>query len=396
MFAPSGRPDPLSPLALEAADASNRFAFSLYRQIGKEPGNLFFSPASLSIALAMTSSGAADPTLAEMQSVLQLDAIAAARSPSDYHQAIGELTRLLNEQMPEYQLNMANRLWGQRGYKFLPEFLALTSGAYQAELAQLDFGNSEAAREQINQWVSSKTEGKIPDLIPSGSIEPDTRLVLTNAIYFLGRWQTPFEKDLTGDEPFWLSDDTSVDVPLMHAERTFRYTEDDEVQVLELPYLGHALSMLVILPRSKTGLSSFEAGLNSERLNHWVDQLMPQEVRVSMPKFRASSRLALAKALGGMGMPSAFSDAADFSRMSSVERLKISAVVHQAFVDVDEEGTEAAAATGVIMGPTAMLLDPQEPLIFRADHPCLFLIRDDRSGLVLFMGRLSDPRAVPN
>jgi serpin B len=371
------------------AAASNQFAFDLYRQLSSEEGNLFFSPASISIALAMTSAGADGETAQQMQRVLYWQEISAAQA--DKHIAAGELIRRLNHPSDDFRFRTANRLWALKGLSFLPEFLTVTERDYMAPLQPLDFRTPEPARTAINQWVAKQTEGKIPELLAEGTIDRDTRLVLTNAVYFLGSWREPFNKELTTDQPFWISATDSVSLPLMHQQESWRYAEDETTQVLELPYRGGTLSMLILLPKVRDGLQALEQGLSQSQLVAWLDQLEKRPAVVYLPRFNSRSSLSLVDVLSDMGMPLAFSDAADFSGISGSRDLKIGAVVHQAFVDVDEKGTEAAAATGVEMRTTAAPIEPEEPVVFRADHPFLFLIRDAGSEQILFMGRYTGP-----
>jgi len=371
-------------------DGNNHFATDLYARLkDKTSGNLFFSPYSISAALAMTYAGAAGETQKQMADVLHFTV-----PESELHQAMARLREnLLADMKKGYQLRVANRLWGQRGYEFLSEFLQTTRKDYGAELAVLDFSrNTEAARQEINAWVERQTENKIKDLLAPGVLDPSTRLVLTNAIYFKGNWQEKFEKDATKDAPFNVSADKEVTVPMMHQTESFGYRATGDLQVLQLPYAKGELSMVVLLPKAIEGLSGLEKKLTHESLDRWMKELRPQKVIVYLPRFKMTSQFGLKDTLQAMGMTLAFGEKAVFSRMSRSEQLFISAVVHKAFVDVNEEGTEAAAATGVIMAPTAAPFRPEEPPVFRADHPFLFLIRDNGTGSILFMGRVTNPK----
>ena len=268
----------------------------------------------------------------------------------------------------------------------------ITRLKYGAELARLDFTQAaEASRKTINRWVEEQTENKILDLIPAGAITGESKLVLTNAVYFKGDWSKPFDTKLTKDEDFKLSSSQTVKTPLMNKQGNFLYAAVDGLQVLELPYGDKSLSMVVLLPDEVAGLADLEARLSFDRLRQWTTGLRSQEVIVCLPKFKTTAFFRLNDVLRGMGMPSAFDPrSADFSGMTGGKDLFISQVVHKAFVDVNEEGTEAAAATGVIMAPTAMPVRKPKP-VFRADHPFVFLIRDNRNGVILFLGRLTDP-----
>jgi len=371
----------------QTAEANTAFAIDLYAQLKKQEGNLFFSPYSISTALAMTYAGARGNTAAQMAEVLHFKL-----EPEVLHRAFGQLVADLNEQGKKgaYELAVANALWGQKGYGFLKEFLDLTRENYGAGLNEVDFaGATEAVRQRINKWAEDETRGKIKDLIPKGVLTIATRLVLTNAIYFKGNWASQFKKEATRDAPFTLLDGEKVDVPMMDQREDFGYMERETFQALELPYVGEELSMVVLLPREVDGLTALEALLTAENLSEWLPALRKRKVQVYLPKFKMTSAFESSKALKSMGMTDAFSLAlADFSGMNGgTEPLSISKVIHKAFVDVNEEGTEAAAATAVVVhggmgAPT-----------FRADRPFLFLIRDNKSGSILFMGRVVNPKA---
>ena len=365
---------------------SNEFAFNLYGRLREPEGNIFFSPYSVSSALAMTYLGARGETAKQMATVLRL--------PADHAEATADFTALnknLNGdgETRHYQLNVANALWGAKGTGFLDAFLKAAQDGYGAGLQQLDFQNDlEGSRRLINNWIEQKTEGKIQNLLPPGSIYPYTRLVLTNAIYFKGAWLVPFNEGLTQQSDFTLANGRKVTVPLMQTTGQFLYREDSDLQVLELPYLGNELSMLILLPRKIDGLPAMENSLTEERLSAVMLKRLPVRVQVFLPRFKMSSSFSLIEPLRGLGMELPFTDRADFSGMDGNEDLFISTVVHKAYVDVNEKGTEAAAATGVGMMPTSVPLRPKE---FRADHPFLFLIRHQTSGSILFIGRVQNP-----
>ncbi len=367
---------------------NNRFAVDLYGRLrSATSGNLFFSPYSISTALAMTLAGSAGDTQKQMAEVLHFTV-----PEPELHRLMAQLRQNLRADAKRgYQLRIANRLWGHKGYEFLPEFLATTREHYAADLGVVDFvRNAEAGRQEINRWVETETERKITDLIPPGAIDAATRLVLANAIYFKANWQDKFNERLTADTPFHIPGGEEVTVPMMHQTRSFGYQAADGLQVLEMPYVDGKLSMLVLLPKEIEGLPALEEKLTAENLRQWTTGLRRQRVIVYLPRFKLTSQFGLNDALQAMGMTLAFDDLkADFSRMSPGEGLYISAVVHKAFVDVNEEGTEAAAATGVIMAPRAAIVD--EPPTFRADHPFLFLIRDNQTGSILFIGRVANP-----
>ena len=312
------------------------------------------------------------------------------------HDGFSTLLELLNSTGDRngYSLSTANRLWGVKGYQFEEAFLKLTGDKYRAELETVNFGQPEESRQVINKWVERQTREKITDLIPPGILNTDTRLVLTNAIYFQSGWSSEFSKKATKKAPFKLTATDEADVLTMQQTEDFPYTEDADVQVLSMPYRGHELSMVVILPKKVDGLAELEEKLTNDQFVGWMKNLQSDRpVETYLPKFRMRTALMLSKTLKSMGMSSAFSDNADFSAMSKSEDLKISEVIHQAFVDVDEKGTEAAAATAVVMAPTSAAVpnEPPKPVVFRADHPFLLMIQDNRTGAILFMGRMLIP-----
>jgi serpin B len=379
-------PEELRADVASVARSNNAFALDLYGEIRGESANIFFSPFSMTTALSMTMAGAAGRTEEEMASVLrhtlQRDAL---------HRACGALVASLDRGSGRagYRLQTANGLWTQQGYPFLEGFLSVPRDLYGAEAGHFDFaGNPEAARRRINEWVEGKTEGKIQDLFPSGTINPLTRLVLANAVYFKGNWHLQFDPDLTKTGVFHVGRDRDVQTPLMHRSGSFPFAEADGVKILEMPYMGKDLSMIALLPEDRDGLGRLEERLSLENIQGWMSLLSETTLEVTFPKFRTTSSIALNRVLADMGMPSAFdADLADFSPMIGRRELFIHAVVHKAFIDVNEEGTEAAAATGVSVGPTSL------PPSFRADHPFIYLIWDNVTESILFMGRLVDPTA---
>ena len=385
MAAPPKAPATEPPTA--AVQGTNQFAFNLFAQLKDQPGNLFFSPYSITTALGMTAQGARGPTADQMYQVL---GGTTARGAA-LHESYGQLQKRLGGAAADrgYQLAVANALWGQSGYHYMPQFLADSQKTYNAGLTPVDFvGQTEDARLTINNWVAKQTQDKIKDLIPAGAIDANTRLVLTNAIYFKGNWETQFKKEATVTGPFAVTADKKVDVPLMSRKGMYRYGKTPQMQLLELPYVKDELAMVVLLPTKVDGLADLENTLTLEQFNGALAKMHRMEVKVTLPKFKLTSQFGLADQLKKLGMPLAFNPgAADFSGMTSQEKLFISAVIHKAFVDVNEEGTEAAAATGVMMNTMAMIQEPE----FTADHPFLFLIRDVRSGALLFMGRLAEP-----
>jgi serpin B len=369
------------------AEGNNAFAVALYGQLRKQSGNLFFSPESISTALAMAYAGAAGDTASQMAKTLHF-----TLPPAQLHPAMGALLGDLNAAHDGYQLTVANALWAQQGYTFLDSFLNLLKRDYGAGLNQVDFkGATEAARLTINQWVEQKTQDKIKDLLQPGALEPNTRLVLTNAIYFKGEWLTQFDKAQTRNEDFYLAPSKTTTTPLMHREGNFRYFDGGTFQLLEMPYKSNDLSMVILLPKDRAGLTALEQSLTAANVQQWLGQLSPvSKIIVTVPKFKSTQQFALGSTLRAMGMAEAFDSRADFSGMTGHRDFAISEVIHKAYIDVNEEGTEAAAATAVTM--MAMAMRPaQPPPVFRADHPFVFLIRDNRSDSILFMGRLADP-----
>ena len=366
---------------------NNAFALDLYAQLKTQEGNLFLSPYSISTALAMTFAGARENTEKQMAQVLYF-----TLEQRRLHSAFSSLETQLKDYVKEgIELNIANALWLQTGYNFLKDFLELTEEHYDAGLNHVDFAkDSEAARKKINIWVEQKTNNRIQKLIKPGMITPLTRLVLTNAIYFKGEWANQFEEELTQENPFYITPENTVDVPMMNQEDRFKYFESDELQILEVPYKGDDLSMVILLPIKKDGLTELEDSVNTDRFQEWMNALAWRQVTVFFPKFTMTCEFKLGSALADMGMPIAFTGEADFSGMTGEKDLFISEVVHKAFVDVSEEGTEAAAATGVIMELTSVV-EPTLPAVFRADHPFIFMIRDNHSGSILFIGRVVDP-----
>jgi len=383
-----------------AARGNDQFALDLYARLSTQEGNLFFSPFSISSALAMTLAGARGQTAAQMVRTLHFEVLLPAgyteQDAIRLHRAIAELNRQLlaaQGKPAHYELTIANALWGQKGYEFLEEFLSLTRTHYGAGLHQVDFaGDRDGACGTINAWVEEQTRGKIQNLIRPDGLSPLTRLVLTNAIYFKGKWERQFDKAATRSEPFFTFTG-KVDVPMMHQTGNFGYMEEAGFQALEMPYQGRDLSMVVLLPRdaSAAAFSALENSLTADNLARWFGQLRQREVIVAMPRFKMTCEFGLADTLKALGMADAFTPgAADFSGMNGQRDLFISAVLHKAFVEVNEEGTEAAAATGVVARVTTIM--PRPPEVFRADHPFIFLIRDLRTGSVLFLGRLMNPR----
>ncbi|MBN1195402.1 MAG: serpin family protein [Methanomicrobiaceae archaeon] len=396
----TAKPTPAEPAsAAEQAvvDANNRFACDLYSHLAVDPeyseSNLFFSPFSLSSALAITYEGTRGTTADEIRAVLNFpDDITALR------EGFLDINAGLNAGDASYTLRTANALWAEKTYGFLPGYISTAETWYGAEITNRDFiTGADESRGTINRWVEEQTEEKIKDLLPAGSITSLTRLVITNAIYFKGDWVLQFDKNLTQDADFKVAPGNTVRVPMMERtdeEARYRYAENDDLQLLGMPYEhgnGKKISMVVLLPKGDD-LSMIESSLNAEYLAAVQKSATSRHVMVWFPKFTLETKYSLPDTLGSMGMPTAFTAAADLSGMDGTRNLFISDVIHQAYVDVNEEGTEAAAATGVVVSLSAA---PAEPVpVFRADHPFLFFIQDDETGNILFMGRVAAPEGA--
>jgi serpin B len=367
--------------------AVNGFALDLLREAGGQDENIFLSPYSISTALAMTYGGARGATAEQMSATLKLPLKGA-----ELHSALASLAgRVRGDGVgPRCAMNVANALWLQKGLTLKAEFTSLMKASYNAGVKDVDFqGATEAARTTINAWVAKETQEKIRDLIVPGVLDASTQLVLTNAIYFKGDWVTQFDPAKTVKAPFHGPAGSPVEVPMMNVKHEFRFGEQDGVQVLELPYVGGSLSMVVLLPTDKAGLPALEKSLDPKRLAGMIESLSSQKVDVYLPRFELEAQFQLAKALSKLGMPLAFGGGADFSGITADAGLSISDVIHKAMVEVNEEGTVAAAATAVVMRKS---ISREEVAVFRADHPFLFAIRHVPSDTILFLGRLAVPK----
>jgi serpin B len=378
------------------ANANNRFAFDLYSRLAKAQeytgSNLFFSPFSLSSALAITYEGAKGKTADEIRSVFYFP-----ENDTGRRLGFAGLNAGINSGDPSYSLHTANALWAERTYPFLTEYVGTAEHYYSAKTTNLDFkGHPEDSRITINTWVEDKTEDRIRDLIPAGVIDPMTRLVITNAIYFKGDWVKQFDKNKTADTEFRTAPGKTVTIPMMQQTdegAVYLYAENSDLQMLSMPYehtTGKELSMIILLPKADD-LTTTEAFLNADTLSALQQAATSRRVMVYFPKYTLETKYSLPDTLGAMGMPTAFTGNADFSGMDGTKDLLISDVIHQAFVDINEEGTEAAAATAVVMKLVAAPANPEPVPVFRADHPFIFLIQDDETGSILFMGRVVNP-----
>lgn len=367
----------------EVAAGMNRFACEFHRAHGGA-GNAVFSPFSIHASLAMTAAGARGTTYDQMQSVLHLpdrERIAAA----------GDLARTATGDTRSSELSAANALWGQRGIAWNPTTMALLADRFAAGLQEADFaGDTAGALGAINRWVAARTGGRIDGLLAPGSLSPLTRLCLVSAVSFKGSWRTTFDPDLTAPQPFHRADGGDGEVPLMHRRGRERHHAAEGVQVLVLPYEGDGIEMVVILPERADGLPAVEEALSEEAITGWLEAAEPVEVAIWLPRFRIDHRFDAVSTLQSLGIDALFTPgAADLTGLADKEPLSVARVIHQAFIDVDEEGTEAAAATAVITNAPAPA--PPRPVTFRADRPFLFLLRDARHGTVLFLGRFAGP-----
>ncbi len=390
-------PTPASPEVKQVAAGANAFGLRLLAELSKStPGNLFFSPFSIHVAFAMPFAGSAGATRAELAAAFGYPAAAAGLAP-----VYGEFLRSFpgvggTPAATEYEFALANGLWGQQKYPFAQAYLDLVQTTFATELRRVDFeAAAEAIRLEINTWVAELTRDRINDLIPPDGLDPLTRLVLVNAVYFKGKWAAPFPKNATTDAPFYADGGIEITVPTMRQTGRFGYAESEDCQILRLPYLGETLAMFVFLPRERDGIASLENTLAAKPLADWVTNLTSTEVRVSLPRFKMESGFSLNAALGNLGVEQAFSEAeANFTPMldpvggKAEPGLFISAAFHKAFVAVDEEGTEAAAATAVVMQTRS---EEPPPVDFIADHPFLFCIVHEPTTTILFLGRLTTP-----
>ena len=369
----------------DVVKGNNEFTFSLYDQINDKEENVFFSPYSVSSALAMTYNGARGKTMDEMSEVLNFSKDLNALS-QNYSELNNYITGLSSKKI---QLDIANAIWGQQGFGFEKEFLELNKKYYGAGIKQVNFKeNYKEIRKQINKWVEEKTNEKIKDLIKPNVLDRMTRMVLVNAIYFNGKWENPFKEEDTFKDKFYIYSECETKTEFMYQELSLKYHEDDIAQVVEIPYSGNSLSMMVILPKERYGMENLENYLDHELYENYNKSLSKYKVKLTFPKFEIKDEYELNDPLKDMGMKSAFGDGADFSGMTGSKDLFINNVVHKTYVKVNEEGTEAAAATGVVMRKTSAIMEVKE---FKADHPFIFVIKDNKNDTILFMGRIMNP-----
>ncbi len=403
-------PQPTIDPLVDIAEGNNAFGLELYHKLAKtvtNDKNLFMSPYSISTALVMTWVGARNDTESQMAQVLHIKGdrdtvgenfhqlqssleLSAVKTDVRKEDAVNTNQQETSNSAPLFDLKIANSLWLQEGTEYLQPFLDVLGNDFKAPPRKVNFSNTEPVRLQINQWVEEKTEQKIKDLIAPGILNDQTKMVLVNAIYFKANWLYPFDINQTLGVTFHLGDGNTIQVPMMHQKKRLMIAENEKFQVLELPYKGNRLSMVVILPRDSKDLIGWEKNLNSDLLNKCLSQMEPGMVRVCFPKFKFSfGSVDLTSQLSGMGMSDAFGTKADFSGMTGSKDLLISHVLHKAFINVDEKGTEAAAATASVISVTSMKFG--KIVYFNADHPFLFLIRDMETKSILFIGRVANP-----
>ena len=374
-------------------EAVNAFAFKFYKEFYDDPknsGNIFISPYSIFTALAMTYEGAGNLTAEEMASVLNIE-----QDNESFHEYMHTLYEQLNENS-EYNISTANALWPRVGYQLLQDYINVIETYYGGKVSEVDYSNPEKAAEIINSWVENQTNNLIHNLVPPSAIDPFlTMLILTNAIYFKGTWEIQFDEDNTTDRPFTMSSGETINVPTMcltNTQDVFNYTETNEMQILELPYSGGEISMLIFLPREGYDLSNVLEYLDKDTFSDLIESMNLREVDIYLPKFKIETPLyKLKDYLIDLGMPTAFSSNADFSGIDGNKDLFISKVLHKAFIEVNEEGTEAAAATAVIMERTIDGGGSSSRVTFDCDHPFMFIIYHKHSNTILFMGNVDNP-----
>ncbi len=373
-----------------AVSGINRFALDLFREVRSPTSNVAFSPASIAPAIAMVYEGSRGATAEEIARVFHF--------PADREALRGDYRELLarwdghGAGRPSLFL-VENSLWGQLGYEFRPEYLQFASRVYGAPVTAIEFRDDpESARRAINVSIERETHHLIPELIGPGGVRDDTRFVMANAVYFRAKWTAPFRKEATSPADFRVGPGKTTQAPTMRQREEFAYAEADDVQVLEMTYRGDDFAMVVVLPRKVDGLDAVEKSLTTGVLDGWIAKLSRRDVILHVPKFRSNTSMDLARPLASLGMRTAFDKSADFTGIVEDEPFWISSVIHQAVVRVDEEETEAAAATAIVhSAPSPVRPPPPPPVAFKADHPFLYLIRDLKSGAILFLGHVVDP-----
>ena len=375
-----------------AARSGNFFAFSLERRLAQEPGNMVFAPAGVDAVLSLLYSGAAGETAKQMNKLLHF-----TLKGDTLHAAVGELLNRLgtapeipHRKAPAYELVTTTALWRQDELPLTDAFFLRARDEYGCVDREVNFFQPEQARKSIDSWCKKATHGRIPEIVPAGGVDADTRVLLTHAIYFKGDWAHPFKKDATRSEPFHLTATDAADAPMMHQQGTFNYLDEDSLQAVELPYVGETLSMIILLPKQVDGLARLQASLAPDTLQSFLDGRKPAQVDVSLPHFQITRATSLVPALRDLGMADPFDGNADFSGMSPAKGLFVSALFHDVAITVDESGTEAAAGTAAQVKVESQT-SAGRPKVFRADHPFLFLIRHNPTGSIVFFGRVSNP-----
>ncbi|MDO8428894.1 MAG: serpin family protein [Candidatus Diapherotrites archaeon] len=371
----------------QIVQGNSQFGFNLYSKLPQDSSNVFFSPYSISTAIAMAYEGAQEQTAQEIQTVFGFPV-----DNSVLRSANASIYNKYNKKDLNYILSTANALWVQQDYTLLDNYKNVAQNSYGGKASNVDFVNqTEQTRQTINSWVENETYGKIKNLFGPGSLTPDYRLVITNAIYFKGKWKEKFNEESTENQDFTLANGSKVQVPMMRQfNEDFRYAETNEWKALEMDYEGNDLSMLILLPK-ENNLTELEQNLTLESVKNLKEQMSYETTNVFFPRFKFNTKYSLNDSLGQLGMPTAFSNAANFSGITGSQDLKIGIVIHQAFVEVNEKGTEAAAATGIGFELTSAPFEPEEPKEFKADHPFIFVIQDTETGNILFMGKVNNP-----
>ena len=377
----------IDPKVKSLVNSNDEFTFDFYKQINEQKGNIVFSPLSISLATAMVYAGAEGNTEAEIMQLLHVN-----QPEKEYHSAYNQVLLALNSSFRNSgnALYVANSIWGQQGHPFQQSFLGVLKDEYRAPLRKVDYITApNEALDAVNKWVAEKTKNKIPYLMTPGMIKQDTRLALANAIYLRGLWQSRFNSGNTRSTPFYVTPEKSVRVPMMYQQEDFRYMEDEQVQVVDLPYKGDKLGMAIILPKEGTALSEIEKVLTSETVNGWLGKLGTEDVKVYLPRFKIETTTPLIEALQGMGMKDAFDGKkADFSGMDGPNSLLfVAAAIHKAGIEVDEKRTTAYAATGYAVDAFGV---PRQ-YVFNANRPFIFMIVERVTGTILFLGRLNNP-----
>lgn len=367
-------------------EANNTFAFEIYAKTKKDTGNTFMSPYSISSALAMTYAGAKTETEIQMSKVLHF-----SLSQKGFHKEFKTLNdSLLALNKKDLELKIANSLWIEKDYVFLKDYLTFINAYYNSGVKKTDFKKqTEKSRLEINKWVELQTNNKIKELIKPNVLSQLTRLVIVNAIYFNGTWDKKFDKKLTQNNDFLAEGENSVSVPFMNVTEQYKYYENDNFQLLDIPYKGKTVSMIILLPKKNTGLPGIEKSLNWNNYVEYTNAMVYKRIKISIPKFNMKSEFELKESLSDMGMPLAFGKEADFSGITGNKDLMIDKVIHKTFIKIDETGTEAAGSTAVVLIEKSGM--PQDPIEFTANHPFIFVIKDNTNNCILFIGRVSNP-----